>query len=194
MGSHDSVRRPSWARQRIEVLIAEHLGRAEEALSVELVQLEKDRDRAILEAADWKKVVEDPSASPYAKEYARRCLDGCQRAITTLNAQIQQKRSLFESETGVAKRRREAAENAFDVLWKEIPPSSRMLTTHHPDGGEKRLLALAPDGQFFVWLICYGDCGGSTLIDSPDQFTNNELACIFKHEKKQAAAKAGATT
>lgn len=194
MGSHDSVRRPSWARQRIEALIAEHLGRAEEALSVELVRLEKDRDRVILEVADWKKVVEDPSASPYTKEYARRRSEVCQQSIATGEARIKEKRSSFESEFGVTKRRREAVEDAFEVLWKEISPSSRMLTTHHSDCGERRLLALAPDGQFFVWLIRCGDRGGSMLIDSPDQLTNDELAIIFKYEQKQAAAKAGATT
>jgi hypothetical protein len=53
---------------------------------------------------------------------------------------------------------------------------------------------LAPDGQYFVWLIRCGDRGGSTLIESPDQFTDEELGCIFEYEQKQAAAKAGATT
>jgi hypothetical protein len=56
------------------------------------------------------------------------------------------------------------------------------------------MLALAPDGQYFVWLIRNSERGGSTLIESPDQLTTDELGCIFEHEQKQAAAKAGATT
>jgi hypothetical protein len=185
MGSHDAASQVSWVRRRIEELTQKHLEEDEESLHAQLVKLEKRRDEYIILSSSQEKVLADPRASVYAKEWARRLLGKYKDSKESLEREIARKRSGLESEGESAVRQRRAREAAFYDVWRGLEPSSQIFVDfvdRRAGGDRRRLLALAPDGQFFAWLEPRNDTDSSVLIESPDQFTDEELGRIFEYE------------